>query len=245
MDFTTQRDDDVVVVAPYAWLSGPAIAHPTAEAEYQPVQTCSIPAELAYRYQQTELVSDACNLPIQYMGITPVFDDPRLYSGRESDWVMMNLAEDPLFLDDGPGLVMPAPVIADINRVLEAGVDFDALFIAHEIPRGSLQSGEAVPLDLVAPPPPAGVSERLNRLNRVIENVWDGARTTAGFTAKATAATAAGVAVAGIAVARGALALTALDPILFGVFLDRKHTVRGQPLGLWYYVSHWTWNKED
>lgn len=226
-------------LARYSWLDDPRLIRGT---DGTSLRSGSITPELARRYHRTEYLSDAFNLPIRCIGTGPVFAGTRLYPGADSDWVLLNLTEDPLFYSSGERLVMPGTVIEDLTEVLAAGIDFDAVFIAHELPKDNLKPGQPVPLELIAPPPPPAMSRRLNRLNRMNQMVWNSLAAAAGTALEATTAV---VTAAGTVAATSIMLLASYDPILFGIYLDKEHSVNGHPIGLWYYLSHWTWDSEE
>jgi hypothetical protein len=200
------------------------------------------PAQLLARFKETDLISTKKRLPIQFCGYRPLFRGSLVYQARTSDWAIMNLADDPFFRDHGQWLYAPQHVVNDIQRFDWLGMSFDAIFIAHELPKGSVIPGKPVPFDLIAPPPPAAVQRRLSFLERNALAFWQSVARLAGVVAKAGAVATVGVAAA------ATLAVTApvgLDPILFGVHFDESWQVNGRPIGLWYYLTHWYWSEED
>jgi len=132
----------------------------------------SMPVELASRYQQTQRLISENGLSVPFLGYAPLFTGTKVYSGKDSDWALMNLSSDPLFRTQGNNLYAPLSVVNDVQSVVKVGINLDAIFIAHEIPKGVLKSGEEVPVDLIAPAPSMKVQRRLSFLERTSRAWW-------------------------------------------------------------------------
>jgi len=197
--------------------------------------------ELVQRHQHVQTLAAQHHLPIQVIGCAPTFSEPRVYRGVGTDWAFMNLADDPSYYANGEQLIMPQRVINEINRMLAVSIDFDAVYIAHETPQGSIQPGQPIPLEAVMPPPPASLARRLQMADQVADTFWKVVGTSIVGLGAAAALVAGGVAAAPLALS----SLASLDPILFGVLLDKNHRVGGEHIGLWYYLTHWTWDTEE
>ncbi|MBO3752165.1 hypothetical protein J5X84_39405 [Streptosporangiaceae bacterium NEAU-GS5] len=82
-------------------------------------------------------LAETAGIAIEVVGISATFDEPRAYAGETSDWVMAPAEDDP-HLASGAW-----PIPGDQRRRLEqlvaAGVRFDRLYIAHEVPRGRIE----------------------------------------------------------------------------------------------------------
>jgi hypothetical protein len=192
------------------------------------------PAGLLTRFNEVDRISKANRLPVQFLGYRPLFRGSLVYEGRTSDWAIMNLTDDPFFRQHNRWLYAPRHVINDVQRFDSLGLAFDAIFIAHELPKGSVRPGEQVPFELLAPPPPAAVERRLAFLERNSLSVWEWIVRFVGAAAKVSAAATVGIAAA-----------AARDPILFGVHFDKTWHVDRQPIGLWYYLTHWYWSEDE
>jgi len=205
------------------------------------------PVQLLARFKETDRISTKKRLPVQFCGYRPLFRGSLVYPGRTSDWAIMNLTEDPFFRDHGHLLYAPQHVIKDVQKFDKLGMSFDAIFIAHELPKGSVTPGKPVPFDLIAPPPRARVQRRLSFLEQNAMSVWHSVARLAGAVVKVGAVATAGVATAGVAAAAAlaAAAPAGLDPILFGVQFDETWQANGRPIGLWYYLTHWYWSEDE
>jgi hypothetical protein len=180
-------------------------------------------------------------VPITYLGIAPIFAEPRAYAGPQTDWVLSPVHD----LSDA---VIPRAERAALLRLADARIDFPMTYIAHEIPKGRLAlpdrdqpEPEGVAVDQGAahsaigplPPPAAAVAlaDRLGRSSHHLLNVLAMAVPIAG------AVVAAPFVLAGAAAA--AVGELILDPIVFGV-IPAGPPVPGQPTA-WYTLARWEW----
>jgi hypothetical protein len=186
------------------------------------------------RFHETRTLSDGKNIPVRFLGYAPLFSGTRVYRGQGCDWAMMYLGNDPVYSFHKNKLYAPPPVITDITNIVNAGLKFDAIFIAHEIPQGSVKSGEKVPLELIAPPPSPNVQQRLQFIEDSSKGWWS-------FVTGAIVSALSAPSIAGVAAVGATAALVARDPVLFGVQFDTNWTLNNQPIGLWYYLTHWYW----
>jgi hypothetical protein len=196
---------------------------------------------LLEKHVHTMTTSDQLALPVRFIGYAPVSNDTQVFRGVASDCALMPLTRDPLYYASGNKLLIPEAALADLARIHRAHLDFEALFIAHEVPKNSLMPGQAVPLEVLAPPPPPHLSKQLVRVETVNRLFWTafrgGLRGLAMGAAFAAVLPAAAVGIAGAAL----IGAASMDPVIFGLNFDRSKTVNGQPLAMWYYLTHWYW----
>lgn len=194
--------------------------------------------------RSTKVVERAreAGVPITYLGMTPLFAEPRACPGPDTDWVISPVTD----LKDA---VVPRVERAALLRLVEAGIEFPMIYIAHEIPKGRLaiqdNGSEPVPQVVtvdhdvaeaaVGPvPPPAAASalaDRLGHNSQRLLHVLAMALPIAGAIA------AAPFVLAGAAVA--AVGALTLDPIVFGV-MPAGQPIPGQPAA-WYILARWDW----
>lgn len=188
------------------------------------------PQDFSSRHLEVVEAATREQIDIRFLGYSAVFSGTKLFQGDDSDWALMNLSEDPLFYSNNNKLLVPANVERDIKRIHDAGINFDAIFIAHELPSGKVQPDERIPLSVIAPPPPPEVMGRVGKRAREVDSFWSGVSSTLRRVRNSTT---------------GALsfaaALTMRDPVLFGVLIDNSWQTAGQPVGMWYYLTHWYW----
>jgi len=196
-----------------------------------------LPAEPALYDRQQAIVRRSAqeSLPVHYLGTMPIFTGYRVYPGRHYDWVLMNLGEDPLF-QDRDGFPVPERVLDELRRVRRSGVDFDALYVAHEVHLGTIREGARLTAEMLMPPPPRTVQQLSDRLGAAGRIAWAIATlpivatgVVGGLIAAGTAAT---------------VSIVGLDPILLGVVVGlNRPVVPGEPAA-WFYLDHWAFNEE-
>jgi hypothetical protein len=203
------------------------------------------PAEPAL-YDRAEAIlqrSSQENLPMPYLGTMPLFAGHRLYEGQLSDWVLVNLAEDPLF-HDRDGFPVPKLVLEHLWTIKTAGIEFDALYVAHETEKGAIQPGEPLTSEPLLPPPPQSVVQLSNQLGGVSEALWAAAAVPLALATVGVAVVAAGALVAAPVVAMAAVSCMTGDPILLGTLVAPGRSVRvGEP-ACWFYLGAWAYGQE-
>jgi hypothetical protein len=193
------------------------------------------------RHWYTMHVSDKNRLGFRPLGLGPVSDDVRVFSGDNCDVVLMNLAEDPLYKTCGNKFPMPMRVSKAVKKITRLGLDFDALYIAHEIPPGIIKTGETIPSELLMPPVPQKASARVDKLNSVTARWWTAVGMTMAMIARITSDLAIAAVMAPLAVGAMALAPTGRDPWLLGVNFAQSRSHQNN-LGFWYSIAQWTWD---
>jgi len=194
--------------------------------------------------RSTKVVQRAreAGVPIDYVGIAQLFAEDRAYAGPQTDWVISPVT-------DPSDAVIPRAERAALLRLVDAGIEFPMIYIAHEVPKGRLAipvtSGEPVSRVItvdhhaaeaaVGPvPPPAAVTVLADRLGHSSQRLL---RVLASAIPIVGAIVAAPVVLAGAAIA--AVGALALDPIVFGV-IPAGPPVPGQPAA-WYVLARWDW----
>lgn len=72
---------------------------------------------------------------LQPVGFSRIAGTPQVVTGTASDWLILPATADPLYQQGQ--LAAPPRVRAHIRELRDAGVFFDALTIAHEVPAGA------------------------------------------------------------------------------------------------------------
>jgi hypothetical protein len=92
------------------------------------------------------------------MGFSRISDKPQVVTGEETDWLIFPADRDPLY--EKRKLAATPAVRARVTELLNAGIQFDALAIAHEVPVGSYARVRTIDdlQKLIAPPTPRSLS---------------------------------------------------------------------------------------
>lgn len=188
--------------------------------------------------------AERAGVNITYLGIAPLFDEPRAYAGSQTDWIFR-----PAEPSDG---IIPAAQLDRLQRLVHAGLEFPRIYVAHEIPKDRivLSTGatsspvsldQAAAAEAIGPvPPPAETSALASRLGHSSQQLLTvlrtalpiaGAIAAAPFVIAAAPSVAAGAVVAGLAVG--------LDPIVVGV-IPAGDPIPEEPAA-WYILAQWTW----
>lgn len=199
-------------------------------------------------HENTMQIVQRHGFPIIPIGAAPVGYGTRLFHGIDSDWALVPLSEDPLFLETNRKFPLPNAIKHQLSLYHKKGLRFEHIFVGHEIEQGALQPGQALTLDLIKPPPAPKVSQRLEKLGTTAQSAWqvlgrtasDAARVVAWAAVLGLALPLAPVAAIGASATFIGSAIT-YDPILFGLHIDRSVNIGGRPLAIWYYLTHWEW----
>jgi len=173
----------------------------------------------------------------------PLFSGLRVYQGQRYDWVLVNLAEDPLF-HDRDGFPVPRRILDHLGTVERAGVDFDALYLAHEMEKGRIREGEQLTADALLPPPPRSVERLSHQLGKASGALWAVAAAPLVVSLVAGAAVGAAALMAAPALAVAGASCMSLDPILLGTKVAPGKPVRPGEPACWFYLAHWAYGEE-
>jgi hypothetical protein len=187
-------------------------------------------------------------IELECLGVLPLFDETRLYPGPERSWVLAPANDDPLVRRRE--LAIPGRELRALARLLQAGLDFPAVYVAHELPTArltrvllpeqvSVQPGGFASLDLLASQrlvDPVPVSAGTARVARRLGTGAGAVLKVLGLGASVAGA------VTGTAVTTGAAAMRALalDPMVLGAWTLDGHDRPGTPAA-WFVLARWLW----
>jgi hypothetical protein len=178
---------------------------------------------------------------IKYLGVAPLFNEPRIYPGADTDWVIAPA-------DEHEHVVVPREQRRVLQRLVDDGIDFRTIYVAHEVDRARRQevAGDGLGpgvvtrqqgIDIVGPVPlPAAALEVGDRLDvtsqRVLSAIGKAAPVAGGLLLGILAApfVVVGAAVAGLAT---------LDPIVIGAIPALSPHV-GEPAAF-FELTSWDW----
>lgn len=167
---------------------------------------------------------------VRPLGFHTLFDHILLVEANGSDWLVFPMEKDPIYLSRK--FPMPSHVRDSLKSVDRAGAHFDAIYIAHELPKGVARTGnEAEILKIIAPPPPKDVAQLSANLGRASLGLLFGA-----FAAIE------GAAVTGLALGTiaAAASLFILDPVILGAVASDESAGPGDP-AVFFFLTSWEW----
>lgn len=188
---------------------------------------------LSLHEQAVALVEQPCRehgIAIEVLGEYPLFTGRKLVRGTTSDVIIIPANDDPL-LKSGK-FPLPQQVRRRLETLRRANVPFDALYtyIAHEVPRDSVDETGPLPLALLTPPQPAASVRTTQRLGIVAHALNS---TLLGGLGKATRAGAYSIGVASVGLE--AMTTVLLDPLIFGAIADERG------MATWFVLAQWAW----
>jgi hypothetical protein len=152
------------------------------------------------------------------------------------DWVLLDAASDPL-LKEPNGFPVPDRVLRDLRRVADR-VEFDAIYVAHEVPRGAVTEEGPPRVEAFLPPAPPEVARLSKRLGGTSAALW-----TLAAAPLVLAGLLGGLVLAGTAVVAAMGTTIGLDPVLLGVIVRPGHApATGEPAA-WFHLGHWTYGE--
>jgi len=121
------------------------------------VQTARRVATLERGSPRLVKTAERAGVDIRYLGIAPLFNEPRAYAGPQTDWILR-----PADPSDG---IIPAAQLDRLQRLVHAGLDFPRIYVAHEIPKDrlALPTGTNDPPVTLGQPSPPKLSARSRR----------------------------------------------------------------------------------
>lgn len=186
----------------------------------------------------------AVQVPIEYLGVAPLFAETRLYEGPETDWTFGPFDEH----EEAYFPVAEQHKLRELRAVSEFAKA--PIYIGHEIPkektnaiakaqngRTTIQRSEATALIGPAPLPIVGI-EASERYGRYAGQVIQGLKV-AGTIGLGAAVVAGAAAVVVAAAPFALLGVLALDPVIVAAIPAGRATA-GTPAA-WYVVARWDW----
>ncbi len=196
----------------------------------------SLPAELDTRHRDiltTRQREVTTAVPGLFTVLAPYVDEPLLSLDSAGKlWLIASRRHDPLTRADA-GYVIPKGPLAEMRRLVAAGIRVEQIVIAHEVRRDT-RSQRLIPLlaggprrcapevarELVGPVPAHPAAARVaTSMETALRTVGGGAA----FLARS-----------------GWRAVTQLDPIIFGVIGADRQLTAGRPV-LWIALTAWEW----
>ena len=87
---------------------------------------------LALRAETVRTLARTNRLELPVLGAAPLFDVVRLVTRTRPNWALYNLSHDPLY--NTGKFPIPARDLHRLQRLYRAGIQFEAMSVAHELP---------------------------------------------------------------------------------------------------------------
>ena len=201
---------------------------------------------ISKRAQSLQRIASERNTSVEYIGTMPLFSGHRVAQGSLYDWVLVSAEDDPLFSHSG-GFPIPDHAKADLETIRDAGIEFDMIYIAHEVQPGSVEPDRPLTIDALRPPPPRSVQKLSHGLGSKASAFWSGGLTPMKATPFLIGTAALGAVAALPVVAGAAAALPALlvvDPIVLGVIASPSGSAHAGDEAGWFYLTHWDYGAD-
>ena len=161
------------------------------------------------------------------LGVAPLFDGVRLMTRTHPNWAFYNLSHDPLY--KAGKFPLPGCELRRLQRLYRSGVQFDAMYVAHELPADFRPSQDKLELSLFVPVPPAIAIRLADGLGRSANGIVS---TCLALTGKPLAI---------MASAGAGVATVLLDPVLMGVVVPPGVNPDPDVPAVWFLLAAWRW----
>jgi hypothetical protein len=179
------------------------------------------------RAEAVRTLASTHGLELPVLGTAPLFDGVRLINRTTPNWAVYNLSHDPLFQNGS--FPVPGRDLRRLQRMYRSGIQFDAIYMAHELPPDFRPGVDELELSLFVPTPPEKATRLADRLGRTSEGIVSTCLAVAGkpFT---------------LLTAAGATAVAVLrDPILMGTVVPAGANPDPGIPAVWFLLAAWRW----
>jgi hypothetical protein len=187
----------------------------------------SVDRSLVEKTDQVRSLSASAHQPIQMLGFKPLFDGVKVLSQASPAWALYNLSRDPLWISGR--FPIPARHLLRLYILHYAGIEFDALYVAHELPLDFLPGSQSLECSLIAPGPPALATELSHHLGHATDRIVSAYAHVIRKPIRAMALQGA----TGLAILR--------DPVLLGAVIPRRTNPEPGVPAAWFLLAAWRW----
>ncbi len=172
-------------------------------------------------------ISAQMGISIPILGTAPLFEDVKLVTQTQPNWAFYNVSHDPLWQTGR--FPIPRRHLHRLKGLYNSGIEFDALYVAHELPPDFDPETDHLDLSLIEPAP----SDRSVKLAHTFGIVSDTVvKTYAAIVRKPIQALA--------AFKESGVALLT-DPILMGALVAPGVNPEPGVQAMWFLLAAWRW----
>jgi len=190
-------------------------------------QTSVIDNSLIERTKMVRAISMEKGISIPVLGVNPLFEHVKLVTRIKPNWAFYNLSHDPLWKSGN--FPIPRQYKQRLNILYRAGIEFDALYVAHELPIDFDHNNDKLELDLIEPEAP----ETMLRLAQNFGVVTDGIVSIYAATIRKS--------IQALAVVSNHRAVILRDPILVGTVIPHGVNPEEGVPAVWFLLAAWRW----
>jgi len=182
---------------------------------------------LAVRAEMVRAQAGVIHVDVPMLGVAPLFDGVRLVTRTRPNWALYNLSQDPLYL--AGKFPIPRRDLHRLQQMKRAGIQFDVLYLAHELPADFCAGQDRLELSLFVPQPPLAATRLAEGLGRGADGIVS---TCLALTVKPL----------GVLASAGAgVAAVLRDPVLMGTVLPEGVDPEAGMPAVWFLLAAWRW----
>lgn len=190
-------------------------------------QRVIVEENLAMRAKTVQTLARTDRLEVPMLGVAPLFDEVRLITRTRPNWALYNLSHDPLYKTGK--FPLPARDLRRLKHLYYAGIQFDAMYVAHELPLDFQPGQDNLEMSLFVPAPPVFATHLAEHLGHAANRIVSACLA---LTGKPFA----------ILASAGASAAAVLrDPILMGVVIPPGTNPDPGVPAVWFLLAAWRW----
>jgi hypothetical protein len=190
-------------------------------------QPAVVQHSLIERAKMVRSIADAKGIPVPILGTNPLFDGVKLVTRTTPNWAFYNLSHDPLWKSGK--FPIPRRHLRNLNRLYRGGVEFDALYVAHELPVDFDHENDRLEPGLIEPAPPKAALGLAQRFGVAAD----------GIVAMYAAAIRQPIQTLAVIGTHGSAILR--DPILMGAVIPPGVNPEEGVPAVWFLLAAWRW----
>lgn len=189
--------------------------------------TVCVERSLASQVEQVKRIAATTGLTFPILAAKPLVDRFELVTKTTPYWVLYNLAYDPLWKEGA--FPVPMEHLQRLQILYRAGVEFDALYVAHELPLDFQPHQDKLDSQVLAPAPPVVAT----KLSHHLGVATDGLLKLCAAAIRKPVKMLAGGTAATLELLR--------DPILMGTVISPGSNPEAGVPAVWFLLAAWRW----